>query len=67
MPDFKTKAEFPNCKVVDISQLAIEVDIDGVLYWIPQSQVDDDSEIWENGQEGTLVVSEWIAKEKGLI
>jgi len=67
MPDFKTKAAFPDCKVVDSSDLAIKVDIDGTLYWIPQSQVDDDSELWENGQEGTLVLSEWIAKEKGLV
>lgn len=67
MPDFRTKAEFTDCKVVDMSDLAIKVDIDGKLYWIPQSQVDDDSEIWQNGQEGTLVISEWIAKEKGLI
>lgn len=67
MPDFRDKASFENAHVVDISQLAIKVDIDGKLVWIPNSQVDDDSEVWQCEDTGTLVVSEWIAKEKGLI
>lgn len=35
--------------------------------WFPQSQIHDDSEVWKEGDEGELVISEWIAKEKGLI
>lgn len=38
--------------------------------WIPWSQVDDDSEIMEasnKGDEGDLVISDWIAEKKGLI
>ena len=37
------------------------------MVWIPQSQVDDDSEVYQAGDKGTLVVSEWIAMQKGLI
>jgi hypothetical protein len=40
--------------------------IEGEEYWIPQSQIDDDSEVWEKNDEGTLVISEWIAEQKGL-
>jgi hypothetical protein len=33
---------------------------DGREFWVPQSQVDDESEVWKKGDEGTLVISEWI-------
>ena len=34
--------------------------------WIPKSQIDDDSEVWKEGDAGELVISNWIALEKGL-
>ena len=36
---------------------------------IPQSQIDDDLEVYNDGEssEGTLIITEWIAKQKGLI
>lgn len=40
--------------------------IDGDEVWIPQSQIDDDSEVWKAGDKGTLVISDWIATQKGL-
>jgi len=40
---------------------------DGKELWFPQDHIDDDSEVWNKGQEGNLVVSDWIAEEKGLI
>lgn len=33
--------------------------------WIPQSQVDDDSEVFALGHEGALVVSDWFAGKRG--
>jgi hypothetical protein len=33
--------------------------------WIPQSQVDDDSEVYEKGTEGTLIISDWFAEKQG--
>lgn len=45
---------------------AILVDVDGEEVWIPQSCVHDDSEVWKRGDEGTLVVTRWIAEKKGL-
>jgi hypothetical protein len=60
-------AEFENVVCIRETDKAILVRIDGAEHWIPQSQVSDDSEVWHEGDEGKLVVSEWIAKQKGLI
>lgn len=46
---------------------ALLVEIDGEEHWIPKSQILDDSEVYEEGGEGVLVVTTWIAKQKGLI
>lgn len=35
--------------------------------WIPQSMVHDDSDVWEKGDEGILIVQEWWAKKQGWI
>jgi len=47
---------------------AILVDIEGMdePLWIPQSQIDDRSEVWCEGDEGDLVISEWLAEQKGI-
>jgi len=34
--------------------------------WIPQSQIDDASEVWRAGDEGILIISEFCATAKGL-
>lgn len=46
---------------------AILVNIDGDEYWIPQSVVDDDSEVYTEGNEGTLIIKEWFAVKEGLV
>lgn len=67
MPDFHNKASFPDVTCVRQSDAAILCCIDGKEIWIPQSQVDDSSEVYEAGQEGELVVSQWIAEQKKLV
>jgi len=45
-------------------------DEDGEEVWIPISQLDDDTEIWEDseiGEEGKLVIPEWLATKKGWL
>jgi hypothetical protein len=59
------------CRIDDVicvksTEKAILVDVAGEEFWIPQSQVTEDSEVWQEGDEGTLVVTDWIAREKGL-
>ncbi len=41
---------------------------DGEEVWFPLSQIHDDSEIYDSaqiGDTGELVVSEWLARQKG--
>lgn len=35
--------------------------------WIPVSQIHDDSEVWEEGHVGNLVVNEWFAEQRNWI
>jgi hypothetical protein len=41
---------------------------DGDEQWIPKSQLDDDSEIYDDGEHarGTLMVSRWFADKEGF-
>ena len=63
----KLNVEFEDVLCKAASPKAILVVIEGTEYWIPQSQVDDDSEVWAKGDEGTLVITEWIAMQKGIL
>lgn len=50
-------------RAVRVSSYALDEEI-----WLPKACVDDDSDVWEEGQEaGDLVISENMAKSKGLI
>lgn len=40
---------------------------DGAEEWIPKSHIDDDSEVYKASTEGKLVVTAWIAEQKGLV
>lgn len=35
-------------------------------YWMPKSQIRDESTVKKKGDKGQLVISAWIAGEKGL-
>lgn len=48
------------CKIED-------EDYDGDDQWIPLSQVHDNSEVYQNGDEGKLIITKWIATQKGFI
>lgn len=34
--------------------------------WIPKSVIDDDSEVYKDGTDGTLIVQRWFAEKEGL-
>lgn len=38
---------------------------DGREEWIPKSQVTEDSEVYGEGHHGTLVVTSWLAEQRG--
>lgn len=53
-------------RCVRATDKAILVSVQGAELWIPQSHVTDDSEVYQAGDEGTLVITKWIAEQKGL-
>jgi hypothetical protein len=55
-----------NVKCLKETEAAILVEIEGEQHWIPQSCVTDASEVWKEGDEGTLVITDWIAQQKGI-
>lgn len=59
---------FEDVKCLKETPKALLCRIDGVDHWIPKSQITDDSEVWDEGEhaEGTLVITAWLANEKGL-
>jgi len=58
---------FENVKIVRATGAAVWAEFaNGRREWIPISQVESDSEIWDEGEEGTLVISDWIASQKSL-
>jgi hypothetical protein len=66
--EFKDIAEFEDVVVVHATDKALLCR--GLLEqdtWVPQSQIDDASEVYKAGDEGTLIVSEWWAKQAGLV
>jgi len=40
--------------------------IGGEDTWIPQSVITDDSEVYETGHAGKLIVKGWFARKEGL-
>ena len=59
--------QIPDVVVIKDTGRALLCEIEGEQIWIPQSQIDEDSEVYQEGDEGTLVITEWIAEQKGLI
>jgi hypothetical protein len=52
--------------VVKETDKALLCNIHGEEIWIPKSQIKEDSEVFEEGTEGSLVISQWLASQKGL-
>lgn len=65
-PDDDT-VSFDDVHCIRATEKAILVDIDGDEHWIPQSHVHDNSEVYKLGQRGTLVITRWIATQRGLV
>lgn len=57
---------FKNAKCIDESARAIRVVFaDGETVWCPKSAVDEDSEVFKDGDEGTFMCADWIAEKEG--
>ena len=49
------------------TDLALLCIINDEEVWVPHSQIDDDSEVFEKGTNGDLVVTRWWAEKRGLV
>ena len=62
--------DFEKVTCIDEREKAIRVtggDLGEKKMWVAQSQITSDSEVWHLGQTGTLSITEWLAKQKGLL
>lgn len=66
MPSFKDKCEFYDVTGVRKTPKALICLIDVADFVVPDSQIDDDSEVKDEGDEGTLIVSAWWARKEGI-
>jgi len=59
--------EVENAKAVGATDKGIWVQADDFDSdeFIPQDQIDDNSEVYKKGTEGTLIVSDWLARKRG--
>jgi hypothetical protein len=65
MSEFRDFVDLTDAEVIAESPKAILVKIgDEEQFWIPQSQIDDRSEVRRRGDKGTLMISEWIWEQK---
>lgn len=62
----ETWITFEDCECKAETTMAILVDLGSHEVWIPKSQISDDSEVWRKDDTGKLIITEWIAKKKGL-
>jgi hypothetical protein len=58
---------FPNVKCVAETSKAIKAELeDGAQHWIPKSMLSDDSEVYEEGTDGKLIVKSWFCEKEGI-
>lgn len=61
-------ADFKVLSVVAVSTQAIKVELDtGDLKWVPRSVIHDDSEVYERGHSGTMLLKLWWAQSHGWL
>jgi len=59
--------EFAEVEVLKETEKALLCKIGGEDWWIPKSQLREENEVSGEGDVGKLVISEWLATEKGLL
>ena len=64
--DTEDAVAIADCKAVGETAAALRVLVRGESKWVPKSQITDDSEVYETGHEGKLVITGWFANKEGL-
>lgn len=57
----------PNARCVRSTSTEMLVEIGGREIWLQQSQITGDSEVWYDGDEGALVVTDRVALLEDLL
>lgn len=68
MPEFKETCDY-HVEVLERKPMSLECRIDDRTVFIPFSQICDSSEITDKadeGDEGIITISEWLAVQEGL-
>lgn len=60
------KATIRDCVAIKETDKALLVEIDGDEQWIPKTAVHEDSEVYQEGDEGDLVLKGWFAQKIGV-
>lgn len=55
------------CTALHSTDKALLCDFGDSQQWIPHNHIHDDSDVYKPGDKGEILVTEWIAREKGLI
>lgn len=61
--------KIPECECMAATPKAIKVrspHLPNMEEWFPETQVHDDSEVFEKGDTGDLIITKWIANQKGI-
>jgi hypothetical protein len=65
--DSEGVARFEGVTGVAATKIAVLVRLaTGFQYWVPQSVIHDDSEVFAAGQKGALIVKAWFAQKQGM-
>lgn len=61
--------EITGAKAIYATTDAIRVEADDFdePQWIPRTQIEEDSEVYDLDTEGVLIVSEWFARKRGWL
>jgi len=63
---FAEKSHFPDARAKRETDKALLVEIEDGDFWVPKSQIDDDSDVYEAGHTGMLITSLWWAEKERL-
>jgi hypothetical protein len=55
------------CHYMTSRAIKVLLEDEGRAFWVPQSVVHDDSEVWKTGDSGDLCVYQWWAEKNGFI
>jgi hypothetical protein len=68
--EFKEVFEIEDAECTAETEKALHVvspSLENGKTWVPKSQISNDSEVFELGDKGTLVVSKWLAETSGWV